>query len=311
MDMIVISHSHGRTWRLAFSPRSPLIWIPVLVLPVAALCGAFFTGYQIARAPSGAQQLAATDALWDRQVAMQSDKITALGRRLEDNLDALTKRLGSLQAQITRLNAVGVRMTQLAGMSGDEFDFDHPPPMGGPQGRPAAQASSLGGFQQALDDLTQQLATRERQMRVLRDLMVAGKLREQVTPSGRPTLTGWISSAFGWRADPFSGNRTFHDGIDFAASLGSDVVSVAAGVVSYAGPKTGYGNLVEINHGNGYTTRYGHNKKILVEVGERIAKGERIATVGSTGRSTGPHVHFEVLRNGRVVNPTAYIQAAR
>jgi len=163
----------------------------------------------------------------------------------------------------------------------------------------------------SLDQFTYELNARERQMRVLRDLMVAGELREEVTPSGHPLLNAWITSGYGVRTDPFTGRRTSHNGIDFTSGRGAQVIAVASGVVNYAGSRSGYGQLLEINHGNGYMTRYGHNKKILVKDGERVEKGQVVAVMGATGRATGEHVHFEVLQNGKIVNPTAYIRASR
>jgi murein DD-endopeptidase MepM/ murein hydrolase activator NlpD len=130
-------------------------------------------------------------------------------------------------------------------------------------------------------------------------------------PAGRPITSGWLSSYFGIRTDPFTGKKERHKGLDFAGKLGSDVVAVASGVVTWAGRRYGYGNLVEINHGNGYSTRYGHNDKITVKVGDAVKKGQIIAKMGSTGRSTGPHVHFEVLHKGKQVDPMSYIKTAR
>jgi murein DD-endopeptidase MepM/ murein hydrolase activator NlpD len=148
-------------------------------------------------------------------------------------------------------------------------------------------------------------------MRVLEDLLLVSRLQRQVKPSGWPVERGWISSAFGMRTDPFTGRRAMHTGTDFAGRAGADVLSVAAGIVTEAGPRFGYGMVVEINHGNGYVTRYGHNARVLVKPGDKVNKGQRIALIGSTGRSTGPHVHFEVLFNDKVVNPTEYIEASR
>ncbi|UCE89604.1 MAG: M23 family metallopeptidase, partial [Pseudomonadota bacterium] len=136
-------------------------------------------------------------------------------------------------------------------------------------------------------------------------------LQAEVMPAGRPVKRGWLSSYFGKRTDPFTGRRVHHAGVDFAGKLGSDVVAVAAGVVTYSGKRYGYGNLVEIDHGNGYSTRYGHNRENLVKVGDTLKKGHLIAKMGSSGRSTGPHVHFEVLLNGRAVNPKKYVHASR
>lgn len=311
MDIILISHSRGRTWRLRCQPRSPLFWAPLVSLPVIAICAAMVFGYRMAPDASGVTQVASATAVWDEQVAVQRQEVQSLRQRMDDNIHALAQRLGQLQAHVTRLNAAGSRMTKLANIDAREFDFASPPPLGGPIAETDEQAPTADQFEAALDRFEKELDSRERQMRVLRDLMLASELREEMTPSGRPVNEGWISSAFGWRTDPFSGRRSMHEGIDFAAGVGTDVVSVAPGVVSHAGGKAGYGKLVEVNHGNGYVTRYGHNSKITVEVGERVDRGNVIAKLGSSGRSTGPHLHFEVLRNGKVVDPAAYMEAAR
>jgi murein DD-endopeptidase MepM/ murein hydrolase activator NlpD len=132
-------------------------------------------------------------------------------------------------------------------------------------------------------------------------------LSERVTPSGRPVEEGWLSSRYGKRNDPFTGKQDFHKGLDFAGKKGSEVIAVGDGVVSWAGVKSGYGKLIEINHGNGYATRYGHNQSNLVKIGDTVKKGQQIALMGSTGRSTGPHVHFEVLHDGKAVNPSKFV----
>ena len=152
------------------------------------------------------------------------------------------------------------------------------------------------------------LENRDSQLLALENVILSRSLNEAVKPDGRPVVQGYISSYFGERADPFDGHEAIHKGVDFAGQEGSEVLAVAAGVVTRAGPASGYGNLVQINHGGGYSTRYGHNEKILVSVGDTVTRGQPIALMGSTGRSTGPHVHFEVLRNGRQVNPLSYVE---
>jgi murein DD-endopeptidase MepM/ murein hydrolase activator NlpD len=158
-----------------------------------------------------------------------------------------------------------------------------------------------------LDHLSDQLADRERQLGALENLILTRELRSEVYPQGRPVQTGFISSFYGERVDPFTGYTSFHPGVDFAGDAGAQVQSVATGVVTWAGDRSGYGNLVEVTHGNGLVTRYGHNASLLVRVGETVQKGQALALVGSTGHSTGPHVHFEVLRNGSAVDPMAFI----
>jgi murein DD-endopeptidase MepM/ murein hydrolase activator NlpD len=168
----------------------------------------------------------------------------------------------------------------------------------------------LPTLSQSVDQLDQQLDDRQEQLSVLESLFMHRNLLDEVMPQGRPVSDGWISSYFGYRTDPFTGRREYHQGVDIAGELGEPVVAVAAGIVTYAGKHGGYGNLVEINHGNGFVTRYGHNSKVLVTVGSTVSKGQEVALMGSTGRSTGPHVHFEVWRSGRVVNPLKYLSAA-
>ena len=158
-----------------------------------------------------------------------------------------------------------------------------------------------------ISSLEQRVDLRDSQLAALENVILARELKAQIHPEGRPVTGGFISSYFGEREDPFSGHEAYHKGVDFAGSAGSNVMAVAAGIVTWAGQRTGYGNLVEINHGDGYVTRYAHNEKTLVAVGQAVKRGEAVALMGSTGRSTGPHVHFEVLRNGRQVDPLSFI----
>jgi murein DD-endopeptidase MepM/ murein hydrolase activator NlpD len=148
---------------------------------------------------------------------------------------------------------------------------------------------------------------RETQLSALENLILARELKKEIHPEGRPVANGFISSYFGERADPFDGRDEFHKGVDFAGAIGSKVMAVAAGVVTWAGERAGYGKLIEINHGDGYVTRYAHNERTLVSVGQTVKRGDAVALMGSTGHSTGPHVHFEVLRNGRQVDPLSFI----
>ena len=232
-------------------------------------------------------------------------------REVRETINALTARLGALQAQVIRLNALGKRLVGMAGLEKGEFDFGSPPPQGGPE-QPRVldeQALPLPTLTQSVYELNQEVNDRQEQLSVLETMFRHRNLLDEVLPQGRPVSDGWISSYFGYRTDPFNGRREYHQGVDIAGELAEPIVAVAAGIVTYAGKHGGYGNLVEINHGNGFVTRYGHNSKVLVQVGDTVSKGQEIALMGSTGRSTGPHVHFEVWRSGRVVNPIKYLSA--
>lgn len=283
-------------------------WLPVAVvvslLFTATLAGGYWIKSMDGRLP------VTVVGMWAGELQQQRAQLASTREMVENNTTALARRLAQLHAHVMRLDAAGGRLTEIAGLDKGEFNFNQAPPVGGPEidmSGPPASAEVLA----SLDHFEKQLSDRERQMRVLEDLLLASRLQKEVRPSGWPVEDGWISSLFGNRIDPFTGLRAFHAGVDFAARQGGSVLSVASGIVSDVGERMGYGLLVEINHGNGYVTRYGHNEAALVNIGDRVHKGQAIAHVGDSGRSTGPHVHFEVLVNGRTVNPDEFIQAAR
>lgn len=311
MNIIVVGNRLGQTWHLNLAPSNWRFWLPVIGVVFALGSSLFWIGYRVAPVSPGVAYSAGVTSLWQREIDRQRVQIDSTRDAFDDNVNALAYRLGELQAHMARLNAVGQRMVEMARLDPAEFDFSATPPVGGPDEliEVGYGVRSLDQFSSSLDEFAHRLDERERQMRVLQDLLVASRLQAQVKPSGYPVLRGYVTSGYGWRDDPFSGRSALHKGVDFAARSGTDVITVAAGIVTYAGDRNGYGILVEVNHGNGYVTRYGHNSRVLVQPGDRVLKGQRIALVGSTGRSTGPHVHFEVLKNNLVVNPAEYIRA--
>jgi murein DD-endopeptidase MepM/ murein hydrolase activator NlpD len=273
--------------------------------------GMMWTGYQ----------MGLSDAVFpEHQLVMSLKRTFAHERKLledvqtsaQSEIDAMAIRMGKLQSQLLRIDALGERLVEIGRLDKGEFNFEEPPALGGPEGDDAAsQQLVLSNLLVEVKRLEQMIDDRQRQLALVEDLIMNSNLEESLHPAGRPIKKGWISSYFGMRNDPFTGKRTMHKGMDFAGKEGSEVVAVAAGVVTWAGERYGYGELVEIHHGKGLVTRYGHNKKILVEIGDRIKQGQIIATMGSSGRSTGPHVHFEVVKNGKAVNPTKYIRSKR
>ncbi|MFN7781582.1 MAG: peptidoglycan DD-metalloendopeptidase family protein [Lysobacterales bacterium] len=241
----------------------------------------------------------------------QRDAIAAARTQAEEELNAMAARLGQLQAQANRLNALGERLTQIGRLEDGEFDFSEPPALGGPEDMGAVSNRSKQELVDSLDRLAQQLAQQGEQLGVLESLLLDRELEQAMLPTGSPVRSGYASSNYGTRIDPFTGRSHFHSGVDFNGPRGSDILSVADGVVVFSGRHPGYGNMVDIDHGNGYVTRYAHNQENLVDEGDRVRAGDLIAKMGSTGRSTGSHVHIEVIHNGRTVNPHPFLRQAR
>jgi murein DD-endopeptidase MepM/ murein hydrolase activator NlpD len=304
MKVILVDQRHGHTRTVVLSGwLKGLLSICILGAPVAF--GYF--GYQFAVSQEP-QEYALESALdWSEELETSADALARLKHESQAQLEALTVRLATLQARLLRMEALGERITTVAQLDSGEFDFTADPAIGGPLSDETIPYTPPA-FVDAISELELQIADRAQQLDILEGLMAERQFEADVSLTGRPIKQGWISSPFGRRTDPFTGQLAWHAGIDFAtAAAGADIVSVAAGVVTATGDREGYGLAVDINHGNGYVTRYGHAEKVLVEVGDIITKGQAIALVGSSGRSTGPHVHFEVYKHGRVVDPASYI----
>ncbi|SEK93639.1 Peptidase family M23 [Colwellia chukchiensis] len=227
--------------------------------------------------------------------------------KLNSQVTAVTMKLAELQSQVLRLNALGDRLAEEASIPEQEFNFQQMPPSGGPMQSYNEKPKSLTELLTAIDALETSLQHEEKQLQLLESVTLGHHIENSRYLSGRPITKGWLSSYFGVRKDPFSGKPALHKGVDFAGSENADIIATASGVVSWAGERYGYGQLIEINHGGGYKTRYGHNKTIKVAVGDVVNKGQVIAKMGSTGRSTGPHVHYEILRNNVQIDPKKYV----
>ena len=231
-------------------------------------------------------------------------------QELVAEIDAVSGQVGAMQAEILRLNALGERLVKMAGLNAEEFDFQNPPPQGGPETGSSLTTPAIDDLAEELAEVLSELDDRKHKLTMLEELIMERHLGEQAAPSGWPVRSGYITSTFGFRKDPFRGRSAFHKGIDFAGVRGSPVVAVGDGIVTFSGRQSGYGNMVEVRHKDGLTTRYGHCQKLLVKEGASVERGQTIATLGSSGRSTGPHVHFEVLVGGKQVNPMKYIDQA-
>ena len=244
-----------------------------------------------------------------QELAEEKENIEELRTYLKNNLTALSARLGGLQAQVSRINAVEKRLANAAKIDIESFDFNNEPALGGSEDV-FLSSNSINTPELSNDILKMEemLAEREAAIKALGVSLSEMVLKEDQTPEGMPVKKGWISSRYGWRISPITGKKQFHKGVDIPSYTGADVLAVADGVVIRSEKQSAFGNVVEINHGEGMRTLYAHNSKNMVDVGESVSKGDKIAEVGSTGRSTGPHVHFQVYKNGKVVNPKPFLR---
>lgn len=227
---------------------------------------------------------------------------------LRENLNAMAVKLGQMQAQLVRLETVGERLAKLAGFKPQDLVFNELPARGGAVSSLPPQDLSLGDFTQQLESLTKQLDDRSDKLGILESLFTFDSAKKKLVPTMLPVEGGWYSSNYGWRIDPFTGQRTFHEGIDFMSEIGTSIRAAAGGVVVYSDLHPQYGNMVEIDHGNDLITRYAHASKRLVRVGDVVLRGAKIGEVGKTGRATGPHLHFEVRQRGAPVNPAQFLR---
>jgi len=296
MNIIFLGKFHGKPvrWQMGLVASS-IVFSGFLSLMAAA-------GYWWGVSSGQLNQLADVE----KELAQQKSLIATARTNAQSELDALAARLGLMQAHVTRLDALGERLVRISKLDSKEFNFKHAPAFGGPH---EVDNGISVEFENVLGDLSDQLNNREQQLAILENVLMTKQVRQETRPSGRPITKGWTSSYYGKRTDPFTGKLEMHKGMDFAGREGSEIVAVSSGVVTWAGSRYGYGKLIEINHGHGYTTRYGHNAKILVNVGDVVEKGQAISLMGSTGRSTGPHVHYEVLFNDRQVDPLSFVQS--
>jgi murein DD-endopeptidase MepM/ murein hydrolase activator NlpD len=303
VNILFLSSNKGQL--CSINLRRPPHFLGLILLVAGLACGSAYLGYTFI--PNDNNQVLVKK--WQKELHQQQVSLKNIQEESNANVDALSSRLGLLQAHVMRLDALGRKLINMAKIDQGEFDFGSTPALGGPETVEQKTAQPLE-LSAAISQLSLELQNRQNQLQVLESLVMNENLQKEVQPSGRPITKGWLSSYYGMRTHPLSGRKEMHKGIDFAGKMGGEVIAVAKGVVTYAGKKYGYGQVIDIAHGNGYITRYGHNSKLLVSVGDTVEKGFQIAEIGSSGRSTGPHVHFEVLKNGRQVNPTKFIRAS-
>jgi murein DD-endopeptidase MepM/ murein hydrolase activator NlpD len=306
MNVILLSNFCKKKGSIDICMPRAMAWL----LPgVAAFAGLlFWAGFEAGDYNGRHQQADAETSQLQAMLRKERAAVEAVRAEQKAHLDALALRIGEMQARMMRVDALGDRLVGIGKLDPEEFDFSTLPPLGGQEevGEVSQDPVDMDKDLKRLDALLQD---REDKLVMIEEQLFNHELMHEVLPSGRPVNKGWISSSFGRRTDPFTGKRSYHRGIDFASKRGTLVHAVAAGVVKRARKVSGYGNLVEIRHVDGYSTLYGHNQKNLVKSGDVVTKGQVIALLGSTGRSSGPHVHFEVHKNGKIVDPKRYIRA--
>ncbi|GGY62818.1 hypothetical protein GCM10011613_02940 [Cellvibrio zantedeschiae] len=307
MKIIIVNSDHGQTRSLTLGGWTRA-FLSVCLLGIPTVIGAWGYSWLVNFDKKDAFNAEAPG--WGLSLSEQKEKLEKSRKQSEGQVAALTAKVAELQARLVRLDAVGERLTKVAKLDKGEFDFRQLPGVGGPLNNEIRANPSPTDFLLTMDQLTQHVQNREQQFKALDSILISRSFDMESLFDRLPVENGYMSSTFGYRTDPFNGKQEFHSGIDFTAPTGTAVTAVAPGVVTSSMLTSDYGNLLEINHGGSFETRYAHNKINLVKAGDVVKKGQVIALVGSTGRSTAPHVHFEVYKNGRVVDPATYLHTA-
>jgi murein DD-endopeptidase MepM/ murein hydrolase activator NlpD len=302
MDIILVSGRLAKAKTLTVSlPKLALAGLAALGLIVAAT-----TALNVALLRYAAELKV---PYLNRVFAIAEPGLAQRDLDLRDNLNAMAVRLGQMQAQLLRLDTLGERLAKLAGFRPQDLMFGQTPGQGGAVSAIPSQDLSFGDLSRQLDALTHTLEDRGDKLGALESLYTMDSARKKLIPTVLPVAAGWNSSTYGWRIDPFSGQRAFHEGMDFIAAAGTPIRAAAGGVVVYSDFHPQYGNMVEIDHGNELVSRYAHASKRLVKAGDVILSGALIAEVGRSGRSTGTHLHFEVRHRGVPQNPAHFLRA--
>ena len=305
MHIILVSNRLTRARSLTLTTAHVLAGAVALAAMVVVLTGALF---YVSVRHAAQVRLPMVESLL---LSAQQDQARKAEDFLRENLNAMAVKLGQMQAQLMRLDALGDRLSGLAGLKSQEFRFGEVPGRGGAVSTLSPPHDlSLGEFSQQLDTLSKQMENRTDYLGIVESTLFDARVKKKLMPTITPIDASWNASSFGWRIDPITGQHALHEGIDFIADVGTPIFAAAGGVVVFAEYHSQYGKMVEIDHGNDFITRYAHASKLFVKVGEVVRRGRKVAAVGSTGRSTGPHLHFEVRYKGVAQNPGRFLQAS-
>jgi len=306
MHIILVSNRLTKTRSLTLSTTHLVLGGVLLSFVVLVLAGSLF---YLSLRHAAALKLPFLESV---VIAAQEHESRRTETFMRENLNAMAVKLGQMQAQLMRLDALGERLSALAGFKPSEFRFSELPGRGGAlPSNPPSQNLSLPEFKQQLDQVSRHMENRNDYLGILESQLFDAKVKKKLMPTIPPVDTAWSASSFGWRIDPFNGMQAMHEGIDFIADVGTPIFAAAGGLVTVAEVHHQYGQMVEIDHGNDFITRYAHASKLLVKAGDVVQRGRKIAEVGATGRTTGPHLHFEVRYRGAAQNPARFLQAAR
>ncbi len=301
---VILLHPRFKTKTVTLTHRHLALAVVIFILSVVVAASLL---YYLAIQHATRLKLPFMQAL---AVSAPQDDSDKKDRYIKENLAAMAIKLGEMQAQLMRLDALGERVQGLAGVKPQEFNFREPPGRGGMVDKATpVEPLSMSEFQRALDAMARDVENRADYMNVVETTLMSHKIRSKLLPTIQPVNVGYNASGFGWRMDPITGRNAFHEGIDFASPTGTPIVAAAGGVVIAAEYHHQYGNLLEIDHGNDIVTRYAHASRLLKKVGDIVKRGQHIADIGSTGRSTGPHLHFEVLVKGVQQDPHKFLAA--
>jgi murein DD-endopeptidase MepM/ murein hydrolase activator NlpD len=314
MKLILLSEHSGHQAVIPISKKTALLatLVSVLILAGCSIALEHIMSKQARLATALLSQL-------EMDLSNQSNGIAELEERLSLNLEVSAARIARLESRLLRLDALGQRLTDYAALDQVEFNFFEQAGVGGPTA--VARQSQVESIEQMspsepelrekLFQMSKEVMHRSDQLAVIERVLLRQQRVEEASLFGKPVAKGWVSSNYGMRTDPITGKRAWHNGVDIAGVMGVEVRAIAAGIVTFSGTKSGYGKMVEINHGGGTVSRYGHHRSLAVEVGELVKRGQKIGEMGSSGRSTGPHVHYEIYKNERSVDPSLYIHRAR
>ena len=306
MQIILLHSRFKQAHSVTLTPRHLLS--ALLAFTLAVLVTALAIDYAALRFGNGLQLpfMGSAPAVATQEDTGKKDKY------IKENLATMAVKLGEMQAQLMRLDALGERVQGLAGVKPEEFNFKDSPGRGGAEPSSAGRTErnlSMTAFQAALDAMARDVEHRADYLNVVETALITDKIKSKLLPTVQPVNVSYNASGFGWRFDPFNGRNTFHEGIDFPSPVGTPIVAAAGGVVIAAEYHHEFGNMLEVDHGNNIVTRYAHASRLLAKVGDIVKRGQHVADIGSTGRSTGAHLHFEVLVKGIAQDPNKFLAA--